>query len=56
MGYAVLPVTWRQLTEEPHAVVARLAQALAQSSSITAGELARRASASMPFAGSGREK
>lgn len=28
-GYTVLRITWRQLTEEPHAVVARLAGALA---------------------------
>jgi very-short-patch-repair endonuclease len=29
-GYRVIRVTWRQLAEEPHALVARLAQALAR--------------------------
>ena len=56
MGYRVLPVTWLQLTKEPYSVVARLTEALTQSSTVTAGEFARRASASMPVAGSGLEK
>jgi len=55
-GYTVLPFTDTQLTKEPLYVVARLQEALTQSSSRTAGEFARRASASMPLAGSGREK
>lgn len=55
-GYVVVPVTWRRLTEEPHAVTATIAAALAQSSSSTAGEFARRTSDSMPVAGRGREK
>jgi very-short-patch-repair endonuclease len=55
-GYIVLPFTDTQLTKEPLYVVARLQEALTQSSSRTAGEFARRASASMPLAGSGREK
>jgi very-short-patch-repair endonuclease len=55
-GYRVLVFTYRQLTEEPHWVVAQVAEALAQSSYVTAGEFDRRTSASMPVAGSGREK
>jgi very-short-patch-repair endonuclease len=55
-GYRVLGFTDRQLTNEPLYVAAKLSEALTQSSTVTAGELARRASASMPFAGSGREK
>jgi predicted transcriptional regulator of viral defense system len=57
-GYRVLQFTASQLTQEPLFVAATIGAALgsAQSSSSTAGELARRASASMPVAGSGREK
>jgi very-short-patch-repair endonuclease len=56
-GYTVLPFTDTQLVEEPLYVVARLQEAISrQSSSRTAGEFARRTSASMPLAGSGREK
>jgi very-short-patch-repair endonuclease len=55
-GYIVLPFTDTQLTKQPLYVVARLQEALAQSSSSTAGAFARRTSASMPLAGSGREK
>jgi very-short-patch-repair endonuclease len=29
-GYRVIRVTWRQLVDEPEAVIARIAQALAQ--------------------------
>jgi very-short-patch-repair endonuclease len=29
LGYTVIPVTWRQIAGEPHALVARIAQALA---------------------------
>ncbi len=56
MGYTVLGFTDTELTEKPLYVAAKISEALAQSSSITAGELVRRASASMPLAGSGREK
>jgi very-short-patch-repair endonuclease len=28
-GYRVIRITWRQLTQEPYGVIARLAQALA---------------------------
>lgn len=55
-GYRVLGFTDTQLTNEPLYVAAKLSEALTQSSTVTAGELARRTSASMPFAGSGREK
>ena len=55
-GYVVLGFTDTQLLREQLYVVARLQSALAQSSSRTAGEWARRTSASMPVAGSGREK
>jgi very-short-patch-repair endonuclease len=55
-GYRVLGFTDTQLTEQPLYVAAKLSEALAQSSSNTAGEFARRANASMPFAGRGREK
>ncbi len=36
-GYAVVRATWRQLTGEPMAVLARLAQALALAGRGTAG-------------------
>lgn len=55
-GYIVLPFTDKQLTDQPLYVVAKIQEALAQSSSRTAGAFARRTSASMPLAGSGREK
>jgi very-short-patch-repair endonuclease len=57
-GYVVLGFTDDDLTNRPLYVVAKIAEALKaqNSSSITAGEFVRRASASMPFAGSGREK
>jgi very-short-patch-repair endonuclease len=56
-GFTVLGFTDKQLTNEPLYVAARISEARsAYSSSITAGEFARRARASMPLAGSGREK
>ena len=55
-GYCVLGFTDTQLTGEPLYVAAKLAEALTQSSTVTAGEFARRARASMPVAGSGLEK
>ena len=55
-GYIVLGFTDKQLKEQPLYVVAKIQEALAQSSSSTAGAFARRTSASMPLAGSGREK
>lgn len=56
LGYRVIAFTDKQLTEEPLYVAAAMAAALAQSPNVTAGELARRTSASIPLAGSGREK
>jgi len=58
-GYVLIPFTDTQLVREPLYVVARLQEAITKaqnSSRLTAGEFARRASASMPLAGSGREK
>jgi hypothetical protein len=55
-GYRVIPFTDTQLVDDQLYVVAKLQAALTQSSTVTAGEFARRASASMPVAGSGREK
>jgi len=55
--YRVLCFTDKQLTDEPLYVAATISAALStQSSYDTAGELVRRTSASMPVAGSGREK